>query len=227
MLVEACKTAKQRHVDENFESVKEGFFKIKEHEGVPNIKEYRDLKARALRAPLGALAGVSAAKLAKYEARRALASAYSPGSQATIAALDASIQYTANCKLLALELKTATAASSLESKKLDEMCRSRLNRPIEKAWEKILAEYDIHYQQFYSMSLVGEHIHRLMVNSGKICQRSKILMLLSIDEDLPDCVAKRASVELFMGQMIELMDAFDWLCSVMNKTVIQSEQAND
>ena len=83
---------------------------------------------------------------------------------------------------------------------------------------KILADFDIWYQQYYTMSLVGEHIHRLITNSSEICKRTEELMFASVtaDED-------RDSITTFMGHMLELMEAFDFLCAVMTQTTIQSE----
>jgi len=101
------------------------------------------------------------------------------------------------------------------------MCRNREHKLIEQAWEQILADFDIRYQQYYTMSLVGKHIHRLiiMTNSTEICTRTEVLMLASVttDED-------RDSIKLFMGHMSELMEAFDFLCAVMTRTMIQSEE---
>jgi hypothetical protein len=74
------------------------------------------------------------------------------------------------------------------------------------------------------MSLVGDHIHRLMINSLAICNRTQTLMLESIPVGSATAEEDCASIEWFMGRMLELMEAFDLLCAVMNKTAIQSEE---
>ena len=107
------------------------------------------------------------------------------------------------------------------------MRKDREHRPVNQGFEDILAEYDIFYQQYYTMSLVGEHIHRLLTNSAEICRNTKALMLLSIPEGSPGAEAKRLKVTTFMGHMLELMDTLDYLCAVMHKTDIQSETAID
>ena len=56
-------------------------------------------------------------------------------------------------------------------------------RPIEQDWEKILGNYDIRYQQFFTMSLVGEHIHRLMINAAEIYYKTEQLMLATIQSE--------------------------------------------
>ena len=74
------------------------------------------------------------------------------------------------------------------------------------------------------MSLVGEHIYRLLTNSAEICRKTKALMLLSIPEGSPGAEAKRLKVDVFMEHILHTLDFF---CAVMRKTNIQSETAID
>ena len=60
-----------------------------------------------------------------------------------------------------------------------------------------------------------------MTNSTEICYKTEQLMLASIPETAVD---DRACVKLFMGRMLELMEAFDFLCSVIIRTTIQSDE---
>ena len=71
------------------------------------------------------------------------------------------------------------------------------------------------------MSLVEEHIHRLMTNFAENCKKPEQRMLASIPETAVD---DRECVKQFMGRMLELMEAFDFLCSVIILTTIQSEE---
>ena len=102
-----------------------------------------------------------------------------------------------------------------------EICKTREQRTIELDSEKILVSYDIRYQQYSTMSLVGEHIHRLMISSTEICNKTEQIMFASIPETAVD---DREYVKLFMGRMLKLMEAFDFLCSVMIRTMIRSEE---
>lgn len=82
--------------------------------------------------------------------------------------------------------------------------------------------YDLRTDFYYAMSLVGEQIHRLMSNSTEICARTEGLMLASIPDGPITAYADRDSVTLFMGRMLELIEAFDFLCAAMTRTTIQS-----
>jgi len=121
-----------------------------------------------------------------------------------------------------IRLGKAIEAAVIHARKSSELFATvqseRSNRPIEHQWEDILEEFDVRFQQFYTMSLVGEHVHRVMENSREICSRTAELMLSGVtDVDL------REDIVLFMEHLEELMDTFDWICSVMNSMEIQSE----
>jgi hypothetical protein len=223
--VGAAEDAKKVYIVANKDRVREMLHLMKEHISVPNNVEFAMLKAKVLTGR--ALTEIQVANLAKYEARVDLAAAYVPGSQAALDAQEASIEYAATITRLTLVIDSAKASLSTESKKYAEMRKNVLNRPIEKEFEKILAGFDVVYQQYYTMTLVGEHIRRLLTNCEEICLLTKAMMLLRIPEDSPRCQEKRAKVEVFMGNMMELMDTFDYLCSVMQSTDVQSEDAID
>ena len=107
--------------------------------------------------------------------------------------------------------------------KLDDMLRSRKHRPIEHEWEDILADHDIHFQQYYTMSLIGEHIHRLLKHCDDICSRTEDLILRNLALS-PDPKTTVARVRQFMDQMLELMKCFDFLSSVMCRMEKQDEE---
>ena len=71
--------------------------------------------------------------------------------------------------------------------------------------------------QYFTMPLVGENIHRLLTNSAQFFSKTEELMLASIPETAVD---DQECVKQFMGRMLELMEAFDFLCSVMIRTTI-------
>ena len=73
------------------------------------------------------------------------------------------------------------------------------------------------------MSLDGEHIHRLITSSTEICIKAEEFMLVSILHASVTSDEDRDCINLFMGHMLELI-AFDFLCAVMNRTMIQSEE---
>jgi hypothetical protein len=60
--------------------------------------------------------------------------------------------------------------------KLDDMMKRRKHRAIEHEWEDIFADHDI-CQQYYTMSLIGEHIHRLLKHCDDICSRIEDVIL--------------------------------------------------
>ena len=43
---------------------------------------------------------------------------------------------------------------------LDELDKDRKYRPVEHLFEKLLNEYNIVYQQHFTLTLIGEHCHR-------------------------------------------------------------------
>jgi hypothetical protein len=146
---------------------------------------------------------------------------------ATLAAQEASAEYAATVTRLTLDVDRAKASSSLETKKLAEMRKNVHNRPIEKEFERILEGFGVVYQQYYTMTLVGEHVHRLLTNCEEICFQTKSMMLRHLPAGILNGQEKRDKVDVFMGHMVELMDTFDYLCSMMQKTEVQSDEAID
>ena len=168
------------------------------------------------------LTDINKTVLAKLEARTVLCKDYGSGSLATIAVLDAARRYARRHKW-AIRSGAQSFVCFIRSwyKRLAEIRKTREQRPIEPDWEKILVSYGIRYQQYFTMSLVGEHIHRLMISSTEICYKTEQIMLASIPEIAVD---DREYVKLFMGRMLKLMEAFDFLCSVTIRTTIRSEE---
>jgi hypothetical protein len=66
---------------------------------------------------------------------------------------------------------------------LDEKRGKQTHRPVEHAYEAVLAEFQIVYQQFYVMTLIGEHLHRLCENSEQICDKIEAIMIQAADGD--------------------------------------------
>jgi len=132
-------------------------------------------------------------------------------------------------------LKTATVTAKTKLKAADEIFeaikRSRVHRPLEKQWEKMLSTYDIHFQQYYIIHLIGEHIHRLLKNSADICDKVLFIFLYIYAMNQYTQIFVRqnrswyltagtdgvqiAEITLIVAQVQELMDAFDFLSNVI------------
>lgn len=111
-------------------------------------------------------------------------------------------------------------AKSLAGKakeRVDKWLSSREHRPIEHEWEEILARYDVVFQQYYTMTLVGEHIHRLCTDRHAIMEESRELMLRGLAEGDP----LREEIVQVIDQLEELLECFDYICSVMTRMEIQ------
>ena len=157
---------------------------------------------------------------AAFEARSALFQQYALGSPGRQIALRFSIQYNDEVDRL---LKIQPAAYDKLKRSVEDvkkMNRNRRSRPVEMEWEEMLAEYDDEFVQFYTCQLVGEHIHRLLEKSGSICERTEQLILRSID---PNDTVLREKAILLVGKVLDLMVAFDFICSVIASTEVQSE----
>lgn len=84
---------------------------------------------------------------------------------------------------------------------LDKLESSRRYRPLEKNWEAILEERDVIFQQYYTMSLIGEHVHRLLSNCEDICRDTEALMLDSISLDSITYEEDTTRVKKFMSRL--------------------------
>jgi hypothetical protein len=108
---------------------------------------------------------------------------------------------------------------TVAKKELEEKQKAQSHRPLEKKWEQGLASKGIAFQQFCTMSLTGEHVHRLCIHAEDICDESQALICDSdnfTEEDLLPTLQ-------FFDQMKELLSSFDYLCSVMTRQEIQPE----
>ena len=156
------------YVRDNEQAWKVGSLAISSYDKLIKNQQYVQLKETASRQ---ALTTTQKANLDVFNERLFPVHKYSPGSEERIRAETFARAYKAE----STRLKTAIATAKTKLKVADEIFeakkRSRLHRPLEKEWEKMLSTFDIHFQQYYTMQLIGEHIHRLLKNSADICDK--------------------------------------------------------
>jgi hypothetical protein len=126
-------------------------------------------------------------------------------------------------KQLNTALDTATATLTKELAR-------RGSRPAEHEWEKMLEHYNIVFQQHYTMTLVGEHIHRMLHNHSAILRDTREMMvrraaLLDISAEKQSALCE--DIRVLMEHMEELMDSFDFLVSLMGTQTILDDKAID
>ena len=112
---------------------------------------------------------------------------------------------------------------------LEKLKQLREYRPVEKAFEDILKGYDIYFQQHYTMTLVGEHCHRLAVHHEDILAATQDAMLEGLRTGLTNpnqSQAKPTGTEdeiiLMMENMRELMEVLDYISSVITRMTTAS-----
>lgn len=124
---------------------------------------------------------------------------------------------------MAQDTKKSKAAAEKAKDLVEKSLSERKSRPVEHEWETILEEYDIAFEQNFTMTLIGCHIHRLCTHRREIVDRTKELILRNLAEDDPI----RERIVLIMSQLEELLECFHYLSSVMTRLEIQSEDVID
>jgi hypothetical protein len=104
---------------------------------------------------------------------------------------------------------------------------NRGNRPVEKQFETILSKFGIEFTQHYTMTLVGEQIHRFCVHHEIILSELKAACIDAIrtyqsESNHPD--GTEDEVTLFYAQMQELWETFDYICSIITRQEILSDE---
>lgn len=142
---------------------------------------------------------------------------YGPNSMHRQEAQRAKKAYDDEMAILQQALKALEVAWNASNKALEDAMSNQLHRPIEKAMEKILAEFRIYFQQHYTMTLTGKPIQRFLENADEIL--SRILMLL------PEDVQERKR-EIF-NLLKDACHALHYCVSVMNRMDEMSDEEVD
>ena len=109
---------------------------------------------------------------------------------------------------------------------LDELDKGRKYRPVEHLFEKLLNEYNIVYQQHFTLNLIGEHCHRWLVNSEVILDRLRdevLIVGLNLIVEGVDPKSEERKVELtveidkVITDMKDLMSVLDFIVCTMRE----------
>jgi hypothetical protein len=201
--------------------VSKGSARIAQYNNVVLSKAYLKLRDRRddTTGTARPLTAVMRADLASFEQKLAEVQEYAPGSIACRDALDLQEEYTENLEKLDEAIKVATASEEAHKLKIKELAGDMKWREVEHAWEDILKGYSIVYQQFYTSSLVGEHLHRLCENYEEVCDKTGALFIKAVEDraaltrEQKD--ALRVQIDAFTIQQKELLSMLDYLTSIM------------
>jgi hypothetical protein len=150
---------------------------------------------------------------------------YAPGTPARLAADSVVRNFEADSKRVTAALvekrkMVATLKSDFESQ-----LSNRKHREVEHAWEEVLAKYQIVYQQHFTMTLIGEHCHRFLVNHEAILEELRVILLDGIEIVVDDVAPRSADekealteqIEGLIIAMREIMSALDLAVSIMRE----------
>ena len=108
---------------------------------------------------------------------------------------------------------------------LESLTSKSKSRPIEHEFEKILAKYDIVYQQHFTMTLIGEHCHRWLVYHEEILNEIRDLMIKGLTYEI-DGLEKKSEeeknaisvdIDNLIDYMKDLMSVLDFIVSTMRE----------
>jgi hypothetical protein len=197
---------------------------LHEYEKVTQSKGYATLKA--LLEKNGRLAPKQMEQYESFQAKFLPLQHLAPGSLTRTATEKAVAEFEKRMTELTESEKAQKKAWTEKEKVVEERRKSMKHRPIEQAWEKILAKYKIVYQQYYVQTLIGEHIHRFCDNIDAIADESEVL-LLGFAEGLPKETELREEIKVLTQQQRELFQLLDFLLHVMKSMERQSKETID
>jgi len=104
---------------------------------------------------------------------------YSPGTDIRNATDILVYQYEEEKLLLEADIKKELISKLTDE--LRDLLSTRKLRPLEHEFEKLLAEFDIAYKQHFTMMLIDEPCHRLLINSEEIVDRFRVILLFGLE----------------------------------------------
>jgi hypothetical protein len=157
---------------------------------------------------------------------------YAPGEQTRI---DADIfieNYRADKIRLTNEMQEGRKFLSNLKNQLENLISKRKSRPIEHAFEKLLAKYGIIYQQHFTMTLIGEHCHRWLVHHEEILSELRNLIIEGLENKTHGLENKSEEeknaiilgVDNLIFSMQDLMSMLDFIISVMREQKYHNDE---
>ena len=150
---------------------------------------------------------------------------YAPGASARNAADLVVKNFEAESKrVTAAFLEKRKMVATLKSE-FESLLSNRKHREVEHAWEAVLAKYQIVYQQHFTMTLIGEHCHRFLVNHEEILEELRVILLDGINIVVDDVAPKSADekealtdqIDGLIIAMKEIMSVLDLVVSIMRE----------
>jgi len=109
---------------------------------------------------------------------------------------------------------------------LDDLDKGRKYRPVEHMFETLLNEYNIVYQQHFTMTLIGEHCHRWLVNNEEILDRLRDEVFIAglnlvVEGVEPKSEERKAELTIEIDKLItdmkDLMSVLDFIVFTMRE----------
>ena len=173
---------------------------------------------------LGTKANLSATDQKKIDAIAARMN-YAPGSDARIEADQCIELYTSGKNRLVRSIQDGKKVVSTLKGELESLISKRKSRPVEHAFERVLEKYDIVYQQHYTMTLIGEHCHRWLVNHEDILEEARTVFVDGLSIEIPGVANKSEGekaalmeiIDILLIQMKDIMSVLDFIIATMRE----------